>query len=59
MKSHCSFPRKRKQLAVDKAKNRGIIAEQWMKDNKLTAETMPEFKRLMKKADKDFEYGER
>ena len=43
------------QRALAKARNRGKIAEGWFKNNKLTSETQPEFIKLMKKADYDFD----
>jgi len=45
----------RRLIVSVKARNRGIIAKEWLKNNKLTRETMPEFQRLMKQADIKFE----
>jgi len=42
------------ELALAKARNRGKIAEEWFKKNELTPQNMVEFKKLMKKADKEF-----
>lgn len=42
--------------AIEKARNRGTIAEAWFNaGNKLTKETMEEFQALMKTANKDFD----
>ena len=43
------------KMAVSKAQNRGEVAVEWFKTNKLTKETQPEFNILMKQADKDYE----
>lgn len=45
----------KRQRALAKARNRGKIAEEWFRNNKLTRETQPEFNNLMKKADYDFD----
>ena len=41
--------------AISKAAYRGGKAIEWQKTNKLTAETLPIFKKVMKHADKEWE----
>jgi len=41
--------------ALSKIQNRGDVSVEWHKTNTLTKETLPEFKALMKKADKEWE----
>lgn len=55
-RSRCYFPKDSPimQRNLAKARNRGKVAEEWLKNNKLTIETQPEFNALMKKADKEF-----
>jgi hypothetical protein len=57
MSKHSFFPSDspQRRRALDKANNRGKIAVEWFKTNKLTPETQPEFNALMKKADKEFD----
>ena len=59
MSSHCYFPSssadERMRKAADKARNRGEIASEWFKTHTLTPSTMPEFQRLMKEADKNYD----
>lgn len=45
----------KRRRALDKATYRGEVSVEWHKTNKLTADTLPEFKKAMKKADKDWE----
>ena len=42
--------------ALSKAAYRGEVSLEWHKTNELTATTLPEFKKVMKKADKYWEY---
>lgn len=44
----------RRRKAVEKARNRGKVATEWFEDNELTSDTIDEFRRVMKKADKNF-----
>lgn len=41
--------------ALSKAHYRGEKSVEWHKTNKLTPETLPEFKKAMKQADKEWE----
>lgn len=41
--------------ALSKAAYRGEVSVEWHKHNTLTAATLPEFKKAMKKADKDWD----
>ena len=41
--------------ALSKAGHRGEVSVEWHKSNTLTATTLPEFKKVMKQADKDWE----
>lgn len=41
--------------ALSKAANRGNASVEWHKNNKLTAATLPDFKKAMKKADIEWE----
>ena len=41
--------------ALSKAENRGNASVEWHKTNKLTHETLADFKKAMKKADKEWE----
>jgi hypothetical protein len=43
---------KKKKKALEKARRRGEAATKWVETNKLTAETKPEFDKLMKTTDK-------
>lgn len=45
----------RHKKARSKAKNRGNVSVQWHKTNKLTADTLSDFKRAMKQADIEWE----
>jgi hypothetical protein len=54
MKHNCTFPSDINKYAIDKAKNRGIIASEWLKNNQLTEKTQPEFNKIMKESDKQF-----
>ncbi len=45
----------KRNRALAKARNRGDAAAKWLLTNILTRETQPEFNRVMKQADKDFE----
>ena len=44
-----------RKRAVVKARYRGEVAKEWFKTNKLTKETKPEFDKLMKQANKNYE----
>lgn len=60
MSKHFSFPSaaedRRRQNSVEKARNRGKVAEEWFKaGNALTPATIAEFNKLMKQADKEFD----
>jgi hypothetical protein len=46
---------KKRQRALAKANNRGKVAEEWLKTNRLTVATKPEFDKLMKQADRGWE----
>ena len=56
MSRHCYFPSakddERRRKAVEKARKRGDAATEWLKTNKLTKETQPEFNALMKSIDR-------
>lgn len=55
MGRHTYFPPPIRQRALDMAKNRGRVANEWFyAGNKLTHETKAEFDRLMKQADKSW-----
>jgi hypothetical protein len=41
--------------AISKAKNRGEASVKWHETNKLTPETLSDFKKAMKQADKEWE----
>lgn len=43
-----SIKNERQIKALEMAKARGEAAEEWLKTNTLTPETLPEFQRLMK-----------
>jgi hypothetical protein len=45
----------RKERAFSKARIRGNIAAEWFKNNKLTQDNLPEFRKLMKKANAEFD----
>lgn len=46
----------KRKSALDKARNRGSMMESWtLAGNKLTKETMAEFKAIMKTADADWD----
>jgi hypothetical protein len=51
-----SFPKDlpRRKRAVAMAKNRGIVAEEWLKTHSLNHHTFNEFYKLMKQTDKEF-----
>jgi hypothetical protein len=44
----------KRRKALSKAAYRGEASVEWHKSNKLTAATLPEFKKAMKKADKEW-----
>jgi hypothetical protein len=48
------FQRIKHAKAISMAKFRGEASEEWHKTNKLTAETLPAFKKAMKAADKEW-----
>lgn len=43
------------KLSMSKANYRGHASVEWHKTNQLTAATLPDFKKAMKKADKEWE----
>ena len=45
---------KKREYGLKMMRNRGKVAEEWLKINILTKKTLPEFNRLMKKADIDY-----
>jgi hypothetical protein len=45
----------RRKQSLSKADYRGKASVEWHKTNQLTPETLPEFKKAMKKADKEWE----
>lgn len=45
--------------ALSKARYRGEISVQWHMGNKLNSQTLPDFKKAMKQADKDWELNNR
>ena len=45
----------KKDKAMSKAKNRGEVSLEWHKTNVLNKDTLPKFKALMKKTDKEWE----
>ena len=47
----------KRNKALAKAKARGLAAEKWLKENKLTPQTKPEFDKLMKDTDRAFNGG--
>jgi len=46
---------KKHKAALSKAQNRGIASEVWHRINKLTPDTLADFKKAMKRADKEWE----
>ncbi|MFZ4705578.1 MAG: hypothetical protein ACOYMF_06165 [Bacteroidales bacterium] len=45
----------KRRKALSKAAYRGEVSVEWHKTNQLTAATLPDFKKAMKKADKEWE----
>ena len=45
----------KRRKALSKANYRGEVSVEWHKTNQLTSETLPEFKKAMKKADKEWD----
>jgi len=45
----------KRKRSLSKANYRGEASVEWHKTNTLTPETLPEFKKAMKKADKEWE----
>ncbi len=45
----------KRRRALSKAAYRGEVSVEWHKHNKLTPQTLPEFKKAMKMADKEWD----